>query len=588
MYLVLLETSGNQNYIFSTNKLKENIGASELTYRAGTNWVLRAVRAIASKTNWWNPNDTTEKTRGKLLDINGLNLPLESNPKARVEILVATSGKALLLVRDREDGKRIIRWVTKKLLQFAPGVDICGVISDNFDWETKKLGDVVRQVHEQFETVRARCPSQQLRFLRLPVVDECATSGLPAARVDTKVPDGKPKPRSAVSISKRIASSKGVDRIVSLLQRQRPDLNIARSLAALDPEFDDTGNKVSSVDWLAVVHADGNGLGEIFLNFDQHIQQISQEGEDRNRLYANRLREFSIALDICTEKAFLSAIDKCIEPNQTFVPIAPLVLGGDDLTVLCDAKYALPFTVAFLQAFEEETSNVQLLSTESKEVSTSVIPQIAEKALGVGCLSICAGIAIIKPHFPFSVAYELAEQLLKSAKTVKKKVTHPTNPDKPYPCSALDFHVLYDSSGTDLDIIRAKQQVDSGKTLLYNSPYVVTPIAALQGQNGSDWVEIHRWDKLCTKAQALMPNHDDDRQLPNSQIHALRSHLYLGKDAADGFYKLIQGRYDNLRVIEGNAGSLFQQDLQSPEVHTTSLLDAMNVMSFLNIEEATD
>ena len=38
--------AGNQNYIFSTNELKDNIGASKLTYLAGTNWVLNAVADI--------------------------------------------------------------------------------------------------------------------------------------------------------------------------------------------------------------------------------------------------------------------------------------------------------------------------------------------------------------------------------------------------------------------------------------------------------------------------------------------------------------------------------------------------------------
>jgi hypothetical protein len=118
--LVLIETSGNQAYIFATNKLRENVGASELTARVGTRFVLAAVRVAKGQ----RPQDLRKPDTYPALS--------DTNP---VEVILAVSGKALLLVRDKDIGKQIVRAVTLRALRKAPGLEVRGVVSREFDFD---------------------------------------------------------------------------------------------------------------------------------------------------------------------------------------------------------------------------------------------------------------------------------------------------------------------------------------------------------------------------------------------------------------------------------------------------------------------
>ncbi|WP_024547089.1 Cas10/Cmr2 second palm domain-containing protein [Picosynechococcus sp. NKBG15041c] len=556
-YLVLIETSGNQNFIFSTNKLKENIGASELTYQAGTFWVGWAVDQVSEQTNFKKCASSTEFREALKQQSR-----LEDTPNQVAEILVGTSGKALILTRSEETAKKIISTVTQRALIQAPGLDIAGVYVKVEDWNSSNtLHRAVKEVHKKYEKVRSRRPSPLNRFLRLPIIADCAVSELPASCL------GKTSENEFIRISKVSSEKRQISlKAMSRLQAIAKDHKLFQDLNKLEKQFDE-------LSWIAIVHADGNGLGQIFLNFQEYISKQD------NRTYADEFRNFSIALDECTEAAFCEAL-KVLPREKGALPIVPLIVGGDDLTVVCHGHYALEFTRVFLQEFEKETA-------EKSEITA-----IAEKAFGVGKLSACAGIAIIKPHFPFSVAYDLAEKLIKSAKEVKKKVVCISTKENhipvntPFPCSAIDFHILYDTSGIDLSAIQEKLKPEE-KTLLYNRPYIVTnPEEDLinlpdpsEGDTGIRWIEQRRWEVLEKWVNLV-------EELPSSQSHALRTALFLGKDTAEAQCKLIENRHPSFQEFLQKHSLFFPQKIKDKQENiqnfqVTSFLDALNVMDFL-------
>jgi hypothetical protein len=575
LHLVLIETYGNQAFIFATNKLRENVGASELTYRAGTRFVLQAVGDAGGPKLY---SDDPQALRDTLLNPRR-NPPLESSAWP-VEVILATSGKALLLVRDEATARKIVQRATEYALREAPGLDVAGVVSDDFRLDQKPLHEVVKKVHELHESLRATLPGPTLRFLRLPVVVECATSGLPATGIDRR--HGGADPRSAVSFHKHRAAQEGLQRLTALASHRR--FRLPLNLEDLD--------RLGTIDWLAVVHADGNGLGEIFLKFHKYTGTSTPA---QNRDYVDKLRRFSLALDVCTEEAFCAALGEMYPRWQAaqqrrqrrrgervgtsrYLPLVPLVLGGDDLTVVCDGRLAVPFTVDFLRAFEQQTAR--------KDVLDGITPELAGEAFKADRLSSCAGVAIVKPHFPFHTAYELAEDLLQSAKKVKKQVKR--NRDGDLPCSAVDYHVLYDVSGADLADIRSRLVQDGGKTNLVARPYVTTPTELLSGypEAGRRWAEMRHVDLLRRRLRAVHALDEDNRRLlPNSMLHDLREGLFLGRGPAEARLQLVVGRYldqglGELLVRRNGDWSLFDVEPGENEKFATGLLDVMDVAEF--------
>ena len=393
VHLVLLETSGNQRYIFATNKLREQVGASELIYQAGTSWVLDAVRDARGP-------DLTASAPRQLrtsLEDEVRNVPIERG--ADIEVILAASGKALLLVRDREQGKQIVQRVTERALREAPGLAISGVVSEPFDLASDCIHERIKKVHERHTAVRSSVPGPECRFQRLPIVAECRTSGGPARRLTgpgDRIPEAEQGgPISHASLAKSDARRDWECRLAEIL---RAEIKLPRNLEAFEQES-----------WIAVIHADGNGLGQVFLNFHRAVPDHA----DRlawNRSYINQLRSFSLRLDECAREAFLRTCKEAAEcwlPKKApdaapVIPVIPLIMGGDDLTVICAGAIGLRFAATYAEKFEEHAGQPDATGINVSEI-VKAIQQKKDSNAPHG-LTCSVGVAIVKPHFPFHAA----------------------------------------------------------------------------------------------------------------------------------------------------------------------------------------
>lgn len=388
-YLYGAAIQGIQSYIFQTNELKDIIGASHIVNDICTSFKLFA-----------DGKGTT---------------------------IVTAAGNIKHIFDTKADCEKVVRSFPKEVLRKIPGITISQAVvayNDNFE--------------EAIIILNEKLKAQRNKPLRSATIGLIGTkrnprTGLPASDVhhgtaiDSASYKKKTTSENANTSLNKVFFGKNID---------------ATSLPI------DISTMTGKNDWIAIIHADGNGLGKIVSTMHSNPE---------------KLRTFSQKLEVATQKAAQKAF-KSVENDynheewgiKSKYPFRPIVLGGDDLTIICRADLAIEFTKNFLRHFETETK--AHLSYFIKEAN------LGEK------LTACAGIAYIKSTYPFHYGYELAESLCNHAKEDAKSAIQ-TN--QAIPRSCLMFHKIQDSFVEDYQLIIQRELSTKANISLCHGPYYV-------------------------------------------------------------------------------------------------------------------
>ena len=352
-----IDLLGIQKYVFTSNRLRDVISASWLVQ-----WATSRDGALQ---NWQN------------------------------RVLHAGGGSAILEFDSIEDAESFAGPYTRKILENAPGLEL--VIAHQ---PTQNgLAESLRNL----QVVLARKKLERrpnAGALGLAVTAACGVTGLPATAIDRL---------DATLVSKQVEMWRRDNTRREAEARWEKNLDITSGWQ-FPVEIDELGRSRGDTSLFAVIHVDANDVGEKIRRWLSRcvVQRLDDAAvRDQYREWSRWIDEEFRRVWRCLVERVLAAIhDRCLQgsiPRLNFelrpgkLPLRGVLLGGDDLTFLCDGRVAL-----------------DLAATALRKIAGRDCPHL-------GKMSACAGVAMVRAHYPFARAYELAEKLCANAKVVRRQ-----------------------------------------------------------------------------------------------------------------------------------------------------------------------
>ena len=516
---LLFDTRSIQRYIYSGNKLRTNIGASFLVDRLFDDILIDGVLKKMFRADRFDDDPTWDASRD-LIE------PWKNFDHCCVAYV--GGGNALLLFDPTKADRRVevVENFTRKLLVERPGLRVGVAFGDlSIDPSTQSLDQngITRLYTDLKRNQNKIFPAVNVPYTGLTLA--CEVNGETANALDLR--DGIRFFSQEVRVKSDAAEDAGRDlqtRFEKIFERKGLSQSIFRY--EFPREFEDLG-QIAGNDYFAVVHVDGNNMGAKFRTCKtlSDRRRLSREIKRKTEGAFAELIDRIIRMIECTDFEFdgkkILGFGDAISLKKNFLPIRPLIIGGDDITFVCPATVALMFTKTLMELMSRETPS---------DAPEHLTQKFSRR------MDCCAGLTIMPTAYPFFFGYELTEELCGAAKRSMRAISKRLDDGS----SWLDFLILHGAQAPTLEQIRAREY-RGARGDMHFGPYRVDNRAASTSSERRMNVE----NLIECTAQFL-----DSKRIAHGKVKELRGVLQRGEDEAHRFFQQLEYQNQSLPSVD--------------------------------------
>jgi hypothetical protein len=406
--LALYDIRGIQDFIFNTNKLKENIGGSYLIQS-----VLEDLKKILQLEELENP---------QLNDL--ISAEIDAFP------IYVAGGNALVLYNNKKIESSITKSYSKKILKHT-GNDLFLMVA-TVTTNMENLSHDIKKLHKQMQQNKDHLVQSKPR-LGIGITDLENQTDLPLQFYD----ENDEEYLSLQTVIKREQAERCKNYFKKKLIENNEYLDSKNKQWNFPSDLDRLRFKEGE-HHIALVHLDGNNMGDL-------VQQLIDEETDYKKgvkLYSLFSKEVEKIINNAMKRTLSDLTEKLDEfvskdilkkENRYSLPIRPIILSGDDITFISHGQLGIGLAENLIRNVEDERNSDKYEIDLLKEN-----------------LSLSGGVLITNYKFPFSRAYPLLEELARSAK-LKGKIYYEKNHN---PTSWLDFQIINSGISSNLESMR--------------------------------------------------------------------------------------------------------------------------------------